>query len=212
MWKNFETKFGGVLERLGRHKDYVESCATLASFEKVQDNFQELKAEGQNLYQKYHTDVATFHASNMDELQGLQTGLSDKHTEVLAQIQDLRTDLKAGHVDAQLQWQKHHIDQGSQSRETADMHKRYLAEVVQMDESLSKVLAAEQEKKLTTVRQWLAVGHQVHDDHKTFRKIRDEHPSTAKWILKHEAIVNWMRSDSPATPNLWVNGIPGAGR
>lgn len=212
MWKNFETKFGGVLERLGRHKDYVESCASLASFQKTQDNIYELRTENHNLYQKCQTDVANYQTHNTTEMQSIQTSISSKHSESLDEFLKLRTDLQVDQAHVQLQWQKHHDDQASQSRELANMHKRYIADITEMDKTLARVLAGEQEKKLQTVRQWLAVGHQVHEDHADFQKIRTEHPSTAKWILKHEAIVDWMNSDSPASPNLWINGIPGAGK
>lgn len=212
MWKNFETKFGGVLERLGRHKDYVESCAMLASFQKTQDNFEDLRTENHDLYQKHQTDVTVHQTNSITEMQSIHTSILNKHSETLDQFHKLRTDLEAGEAGFQLQWQKHLDDQASHGQAIANMHKRYLAEIAEMDKNLGKILAGEQEKKLKAVRQWLAVGHQIHEDHANFQNIRNKHPRTAKWILKHEAIVDWMNSDSPATPNLWVNGIPGAGK
>lgn len=207
MWKNFETKFSGILERLARHKDYVESCAGLASFQQSQHNFQELRTESQSLYQKYHIDMVDIQASNLAGVRDIQANVSDINTQTLSQIQVLQTSLTAN----RLQLETHHDKFVSQSRELVARHEMYLDEMAKIDSKLNELLAEEQQKNMKLVGDWLAVGHQLQEDHATFNKIRKEHPSTTKWILQNEAVRNWIESDSPAAPNLWVNGIPGAG-
>ncbi|KAH7348115.1 C2H2 domain-containing protein [Pyrenochaeta sp. MPI-SDFR-AT-0127] len=43
VWKNFDTKFGGILESLARHKKLVESCASLAQYRRHQEDIEDLK-------------------------------------------------------------------------------------------------------------------------------------------------------------------------
>lgn len=49
-------------------------------------------------------------------------------------------------------------------------------------------------------------------DHEGYCAVRKEFPSTCRWILKHEYLVDWLSASTPMTPILWINGIPGAGR
>jgi hypothetical protein len=45
MWKDFNTKFGGILKSLSRHKDLVECRAGIAQYRMYQDDIAELKAK-----------------------------------------------------------------------------------------------------------------------------------------------------------------------
>lgn len=45
MWKNFKTKFDGILESLGRHKELIESRASLIQYNRYQEDMRELKAK-----------------------------------------------------------------------------------------------------------------------------------------------------------------------
>lgn len=45
MWKDFETKFGGVLKSLQRHKDLIEQRASLAQYRKYREDMDLLKAK-----------------------------------------------------------------------------------------------------------------------------------------------------------------------
>jgi hypothetical protein len=121
MWKNFDTKFGGILKNLARHKNYVEGSATLAH------------------YQKYQED-------------------------------------------------------------TRDLNKK-----------LDELIDEEQQKKSIAVSDWLAVGRQPQKYHEDFRRIREPYPTTAQWILGNDHIKGVLGKDVPATPIVWINGIPGAG-
>ncbi|KAL5121669.1 hypothetical protein ACEQ8H_000355 [Pleosporales sp. CAS-2024a] len=67
-------------------------------------------------------------------------------------------------------------------------------------------------KRLVTVREWLAVSPQSKGDHDEHRKTRKEFPTTATWIYRHEYIKDWLKADLPASPLLWMHGIPGAGK
>jgi hypothetical protein len=121
MWKNFDTRFGGILKNLARHKDFVESNATLAH------------------YQRYQEDIK-------------------------------------------------------------DLNKK-----------LDDLVAEEQQKKKRAVSDWLAVGHQPEKNHEDFRHVRRPYPTTAQWILENGHIKDLLGSGVPATPIIWMHGIPGAG-
>jgi hypothetical protein len=82
---------------------------------------------------------------------------------------------------------------------------------LRLSSKLDGMIAEEQRRKMETVKEWLAVGQQNSVLHASYRQVRLEHPNTAKWILKQEAVNNWLASHPPATPSLWINGIPGAG-
>jgi hypothetical protein len=45
MWKDFNTKFGGILKSLGRHKDLVECRATISQYWRYQEDIADLKAK-----------------------------------------------------------------------------------------------------------------------------------------------------------------------
>jgi hypothetical protein len=122
MWKDFNTRFSGILKSLGRHKDLVECRANIAQ------------------YRRYQEDIADFKAR------------------------------------------------------------------------LDETVANEQAKKKMVVKEWLAVGQQLQNDHQNFCRIRKECATTARWVLQHETIKHWMDTDIPNTPVVWMHGIPGAGQ
>jgi hypothetical protein len=76
---------------------------------------------------------------------------------------------------------------------------------------LDETIAREQAKKMTVVKDWLAVGEQQQTDHDNFCRVRKECATTARWVLQHEIIKHWMDADVPSTPTVWMHGIPGAG-
>jgi Sec-independent protein translocase protein TatA len=45
MWKDFDTKFSGILKSLGRHKDLVECRATVSQYRRYQEDMTELKSK-----------------------------------------------------------------------------------------------------------------------------------------------------------------------
>lgn len=45
MWKDFDTKFGGILKSLGRHKSLVECRGTLAHYQRYREDMTELKSK-----------------------------------------------------------------------------------------------------------------------------------------------------------------------
>lgn len=122
VWKDFKTQFDGILKRLGRHKELIESQAHLEQFA------------------KYQEDMSTL---------------------------------------------KHHIE---------------------------KLVAENREKKSTAVKEWLATGGQAQRDHEGFLAVREGYSRTGRWILNHEVIRDWVNPDTPATPIVWMTGIPGAGK
>ncbi|KAF2128362.1 C2H2 domain-containing protein [Dothidotthia symphoricarpi CBS 119687] len=91
-------------------------------------------------------------------------------------------------------------------------YRRYQEDIADLKSKLNKTISEEQQKKLRAVKEWLAVGQQIHQDHVSFCDIRKQYSSTARWILKHEFVKDWMGADVPPTPVLWINGIPGAGK
>jgi hypothetical protein len=44
VWKDFDTKFGGILKSLGRHKDLVECSANVAQYRRYREDMLELKS------------------------------------------------------------------------------------------------------------------------------------------------------------------------
>lgn len=155
--------------------------------------------------------MADVQTTNLAEIQNIQTSVSNINTQTLTHFQVLRTDMEADKVNSELQRQKLHDNLVDQSKENTARHQTYLDEMAKLDSKLTEVLFQEEQKMMGSVRGWLAIGHQLQEDHAAFRAIRKEYPETTKWILKHEAVKSWMKSDCPATPNLWINGIPGAG-
>ena len=45
MWKDFNTKFGGVLKSLARHKDLVERRATVSQYRRYVEDMTDLKSK-----------------------------------------------------------------------------------------------------------------------------------------------------------------------
>ncbi|KAF1974533.1 C2H2 domain-containing protein, partial [Bimuria novae-zelandiae CBS 107.79] len=122
MWKDFDTKFSGILKRLARHKDVVECRATISQYRTYRENMAEMKAK------------------------------------------------------------------------------------------LDEMIAEERAKKLSAVKEWLAVGSIQEEDHAKFTEIRLSYQDTGKWIMKNDNIKDWIDADVPTTPIVWLNGMPGAGK
>ncbi|KAF2847250.1 C2H2 domain-containing protein [Plenodomus tracheiphilus IPT5] len=91
-----------------------------------------------------------------------------------------------------------------------NQYRKYRDDMRELKSKLDKALATEQLKMSLEVKQWLAVGAQVQQEHETFLKIRQEYVNTACWILKHDAIIQWLGTGVPHTPVLWLHGILGA--
>jgi hypothetical protein len=67
-----------------------------------------------------------------------------------------------------------------------------------------------QKKRRLDVVNWLAAVDSVLDQ-EAAAAIRDEYPTTGKWILQDIKIRNWMDPSNSMVPIMWMNGIPGAG-
>jgi len=293
MWKDFETKFGGVLERLDRHSKYVESCAGAAHFlqsktlhQKVLDEINDQQANNRTRYlstqdtisqaqvdsqaqhqntrdalaqmeatnltqhQRTHDDIVHAQATNLgqhqitqDEIaqaqatnlgrhqdllhefgqvqvandvhhQSIQSELGRVHASSLDHIQTYNADvslLKSSAQYAQLEAQQHTANLVRVEADNATRHQVYLEDMSKLANKLEDLLAHEQSKKLASVKEWLAVGQQNSEFHQSYRRVRQEYPSTTQWVLQHEAVKHWLTANPPATPILWINGIPGAG-
>jgi hypothetical protein len=121
LWKNFDSEFGGILKNLERHKGYVEASATVAH------------------YQKYQEDIET------------------------------------------------------------------------LNRTLEVLVDENQRKKSVAVSDWLAVGHQPQTYHEDNLRTREPYPTTAQWIFGNDHIKDILGAGVPATPIIWIKGIPGAG-
>ncbi|KAJ4353923.1 uncharacterized protein N0V89_005654 [Didymosphaeria variabile] len=122
MWKDFDTKFGGIKKSLSRHKDLVERRATISQYRVYREDMGETKAK------------------------------------------------------------------------------------------LEELVVEERTKKLVAVKEWFAVGSIQEEDHSKFTGIREKYKDTGKWIMKNDNIKDWMDADNPATPIVWLTGMPGAGK
>jgi hypothetical protein len=77
---------------------------------------------------------------------------------------------------------------------------------------LEASIAQERKKKHQVNMEWLAADSHQREDHEAYCVVRAEYPGTCQWILKHEVLDQWRKTDMPATPLLWIKGIPGAGK
>lgn len=57
MWKDFNTKFGGILKRLARHKNFLENSVQIAQFQLYQDDLADTKRASLIRFQEYQHDV-----------------------------------------------------------------------------------------------------------------------------------------------------------
>jgi hypothetical protein len=97
---------------------------------------------------------------------------------------------------------------------TVKFHQKWANHQTTMDifhENWAQQVKAEEEKRLAAVQNWLVVGPQAKDDHNEHQRIRDEYPTTATWIYRHDYVKEWVEADVPGSPLLWMHGIPGAG-
>jgi hypothetical protein len=62
MWKNFDTKFQGILTNLARHKSFVENCVQVAQFQLYQEDVSDLRAVNASRFQQYQLDVVELKA------------------------------------------------------------------------------------------------------------------------------------------------------
>ena len=67
-----------------------------------------------------------------------------------------------------------------------------------------------QKKRRLDVINWLAAVNSVLDQEAS-AAVRNEYPSTGKWILQDINIRSWMDPNNSMVPIMWMNGIPGAG-
>jgi Cdc6-like AAA superfamily ATPase len=97
-------------------------------------------------------------------------------------------------------------------RASLAQYRIYREDMKEMKSHVDKIITEERAKKLMSVKEWLAVGSLVEEDHLEYGKIRQAYPSTGHWILKNDYIRDWVDADDPYTPVLWLTGIPGAGK
>jgi hypothetical protein len=67
-----------------------------------------------------------------------------------------------------------------------------------------------QKKRRLDVVNWLAAVDSVLDQEAS-AAVRNEYPSSGKWILRDIKIRNWMDPNNAMVQIMWMNGIPGAG-
>ena len=164
----------------------METCASLAHFQQTGKEVLEFRSESRQLHQQHRDDLNDLQKTNLKELHAIQG-------------------------ENQAGFQRHDHGLAGMEANNVARHQNYLDEMAKLNVKMAEVLAQQQCKNMDTVKQWLAAGQQTKDDHASYGQIRRELPKTAQWILEHEAVKKWMAPDAPATPNLWINGIPGAG-
>ena len=188
-------------DNLAHHRsteDYMAqaSVTNLAHHLRTQDDIKQ--AEDRNIaqYQDIHDGITRLEATTLTHFQ----------------IYDLdMAVLKSTTHTTRMDSQQHASDLARMDADNAARHRTYVDEMLRLSSKLDDMVAQEQRKKMETVKQWLAVGQQNSMLHASYRQVRQEHPNTARWIFRQEAVKNWLATDPPATPSLWINGIPGAG-
>ncbi|KAH8733175.1 hypothetical protein GQ44DRAFT_821389 [Phaeosphaeriaceae sp. PMI808] len=97
-------------------------------------------------------------------------------------------------------------------RASVAQYRKYREDMIDIKMRLDQQVQEEKLKKLVTVREWLAVDQRADQDHLGYQNTRKTYSTTAQWVLKHENVEHWIEADPPATPLLWMHGIPGAGK
>ncbi|KAH5050480.1 hypothetical protein HBH96_186180 [Parastagonospora nodorum] len=93
-----------------------------------------------------------------------------------------------------------------------DHNWKHKSDIAEVKSRIDNQVQSEEKTMLTATMTWLAVGGQNQDDHMQYRSIRSNYSTTARWIIKHAYVHEWMTETVPATPLLWMHGIPGAGK
>lgn len=97
-------------------------------------------------------------------------------------------------------------------RASLTQYRRYQEDITGLKAKIDGLVKDEHNKKATRVKEWLATGAQSIYDHERFLAEREPYPSTGRWILDHEIISDWMNAEVPASPIVWMTGMPGAGK
>lgn len=85
-------------------------------------------------------------------------------------------------------------------RASVTQYRVYQEDMSQYKARLDDQIQEEKLKKIITTREWLAVGPQTEDDHFDCQQIRTRYITTAKWIMKHEFVKDWIEANNPVTP------------
>ena len=94
---------------------------------------------------------------------------------------------------------------------SAAQYRQYQSDLDEIRKQLACLIKDEEQTHLNNIREWLAVESQSLSDHDAYQNIRKEYSTTTSWILDHDTVKDWIASDNPPTPLVWMNGIPGAG-
>jgi hypothetical protein len=94
---------------------------------------------------------------------------------------------------------------------SAAQYRQYQSDLDEIRKQLACLIKDEEQTQLNNIREWLAVESKALSDHDAYRRIRKEYSTTTSWILDHDTIKDWIASDNPPTPLVWMHGIPGAG-
>lgn len=79
------------------------------------------------------------------------------------------------------------------------------------DQKLNQMLEAQETQRLRDLYSWMQ-SPTVENDQRHFAGIRNETPSSGRWILDDTSFKEWCDPNFPTIPALlWINGIPGAG-
>jgi hypothetical protein len=79
------------------------------------------------------------------------------------------------------------------------------------DEAFKQIFLARQNTQYSAAQDWLsAVNMRV--DYEGYSAIRQDYPSTGKWLLTNDKIKTWLDPDNSTVSKIWLNGIPGAGK
>jgi hypothetical protein len=77
--------------------------------------------------------------------------------------------------------------------------------------SFAVIEEVEKKNKLLVVLNWLSSADMILDQ-EAYLAIRQEYPTTGRWVLENPTIKSWSDPAKDLTPLVWINGIPGAGK
>lgn len=85
MWKNFNTRFSGILDNLRRHRELIESRAQLLHLQESKEHFQEYRRN----FQEYRRDMSKLR-------QDLESRVEEENRKKYVQVMEWLSDIQNG--------------------------------------------------------------------------------------------------------------------
>ena len=106
-----------------------------------------------------------------------------------------------------LQASHHKNDTAAMGSKLDEMLKNLAAakSLIEKDETRRKT------ERLSAIQEWIGGSHPG-VIHEMLLNVRNEYPSTGKWVENQATVSSWINDDLPRSSALWMHGMPGAGK